>query len=490
MIAPDEPENGSRGSYCLSVKEMAMPDAQHYDTLVLGSGEAGKYLAWHQAKAGRRTAVVERSMIGGACPNVACLPSKNIIYSAHVAALCRRALEFGVEAGEVGIDMQAVRERKRKMVDDLIAIHRRNYATSGAELIMGEGRFVAPKTLEVQLADGGTLRVSGDRVYLNVGTRAAVPDVPGLDQAKPLTHVEALELGRVPEHLIVLGGGYVGLEFAQPMRRFGARVTVVESGPQIAGREDEDVARALTQQFEHEGIEMLAGATPIEVQGRSGEKIRVRLRTPQGERELEGSDLLVAAGRTANTQGIGLDVAGVGVDDRGFIQVDDRLATSAPGVWALGDCNGGPQFTHVSFDDFRIARDNLQGGQRSTADRLVPYCMFTDPELGRVGLNESQARRAGIPYRLASTPMGAVLRTRTLSETAGFLKALVATDSDRILGFVALGVGAGELIAVVQVAMQAGLPYTALRDGVFTHPTIAEGLTVLFASEPARPTGT
>ena len=461
-----------------------MTGPQRFDNLILGSGEAGKYLAWTLAKAGQRSAVVERGLIGGSCPNIACLPSKNVIYSGHVAALFRRGAEFGIASGPVSVDMEGVRRRKRQMVDELVAIHRDRYEASGAELIIGEGRFVAPKTIEVRFPDGHTRLLAGERVFLNVGTRAAIPDVPGLSQAKPLTHVEALELGRLPDHLIVLGGGYVGLELAQPMRRFGSRVTVVEQAPQLVAREDGDVAQALLKLFEDEGIDVVLSAQVLEVEGRSGEKIRLRVRTPAGERTIEGSDVLVAAGRAPNTQGVGLETAGIELDARGYVKVNERLETTAPGVWAMGDCAGSPQFTHVAFDDFRIVRDNLNGGARTTRGRLVPYCMFTDPELGRVGLNESEAQREGITYRVVKTPMGAVLRTRTLSETRGFLKALIAKQSDHILGFTALGAQAGESIAVVQTAMLAGAPYTALRDAILTHPTIAEGLTVLFTGEP------
>lgn len=373
------------------------------------------------------------------------------------------------------------------MVDDLIEIHRRNFADSGAELVMGEGQFVAPKTIEVRLPTGGARRLTGDRIYLNVGTRAAIPAVPGLAEAQPLTHVEALELDRVPEHLIVLGGGYIGLEFAQPMRRFGSRVTVVELGSQLAAREDGDVGQALLQRFVRDGINVLLDARLIDVEGQSGRLVRLRIQTPDGIQIIEGSDILVSAGRTPNTQGIGLDTVGIDVNERGYIKVNERLETTAKDVWALGDCAGGPQFTHVSFDDFRIVRDNLNGGHRTTRNRLVPYCMFTDPELGRVGLNEREAQRDGVAYRIAKIPMAAVLRTRTMSETEGFLKALIAAQSDQILGFTALGAGAGELIAVIQTAMLAGIPYTTLRDTVLTHPTIAEGLTVLFANEPGFP---
>ncbi|MEA3181289.1 MAG: hypothetical protein QOI59_4812 [Gammaproteobacteria bacterium] len=461
-----------------------MADIQRYEILILGSGEAGKYLAWTFAKAGRRVALVERGLIGGSCPNIACLPSKNIIHSARVAALLRRGREFGIGTGETHVDMKGVRQRKRAMVDGLIATHRERYEASGAELILGEGRFVAPKTLEVTLRDGGVRVFAGERLVIDVGTRAATPEVPGLAQCKPLTHVEALELDHVPEHLLVLGGGYVGLEFAQAMRRLGSRVTVVEQAPQLAAREDNDVSQALQQLFEDEGIEVVLEAQVLRVEGRSGERIRVGVRTAGGARAIDASDILVATGREPNTRGIGLDTAGVELDARSYIRVNERLETTADGVWAVGDCAGSPQFTHVGFDDFRIVRDNWNGGNRSTRDRLVPYCVFIDPELGRVGLNETQARQAGIDYRIARIPMASVLRTRTISEPRGFLKALIDAHSDRILGFTAFGAEAGELIAVVQTAMLTGAPYTVLRDAILTHPTIAEGLTVLFHAEP------
>src|SRR3982074_2734444 len=308
------------------------------------------------------------------------------------------------------------------MVDDLVAVHRNNYATSGAELIIGEGRFVAPKTIEVRLQDGGTRLLDGERVYLDVGTRATIPDVPGLSQATPLTHVEALELDHLPEHLIVLGGGYVGLEFAQPMRRFGSRVTVVEQAPQLAPREDSDVAHALMQRFAEEGIDVMVNARALDVDGRSGIHVRLRVSTADGTQTIEGSDILVAAGRMPNTQGIGLDTAGIALDAHGYIKVNERLETTAPGVWAMGDCAGSPQFTHVAFDDFRVVRDNLNGGSRQTRNRLIPYCMFTDPELGRVGLAEAEAKRRGIAVRVARLPMKSVLRARATRETRGFMK--------------------------------------------------------------------
>jgi pyruvate/2-oxoglutarate dehydrogenase complex dihydrolipoamide dehydrogenase (E3) component len=448
---------------------------------VLGSGAGGKLLSWHLARSGRRVAVVERRWIGGSCPNINCLPSKNEVWSAKVADLLHHAARYGVVTGSVGVDMARVRQRKREMVEGLVALHLDLYRKSGTELILGDGRFVAPKTLEVRLRDGGTRVLRGERVFLNVGTHAAIPPTPGLADARPLTNIELLEIDRLPAHLIVLGAGYVGLEFAQAYRRFGSRVTVVQRGRQLADREDPDVAEALGQLFADEGIEVLLSAEPLQVEGRSGESVRLRVRTPQGERLLEGSDILVATGRTPNTAGIGLDLTGVRLDGRGYIQVNDRLETTAPDVWAIGECAGSPQFTHVSEDDFAVIRDNLAGGNRTTRDRLIPFCLFTDPELARVGLSESEARSRGVAVRVAKLSMGAVLRIWTLGDTRGFMKALIDARSDRILGFTMFGPEAGEVMTVVQTAMLAGMPYTGLRDAILAHPTMAEGLKSLFA---------
>jgi pyruvate/2-oxoglutarate dehydrogenase complex dihydrolipoamide dehydrogenase (E3) component len=464
---------------------MARPE--RFGNLVLGGGNGGMYLAWHLARAGHRTAVVERRYIGGSCPNINCLPSKNEIWSAKVADLMHHGAQFGALTGPIAVDMAKVRQRKRKMVEGMIALALEEYKASGAELIMGSGRFVAPKTLEVELNDGGTRELVGDRVFLNLGTHAAIPRVPGLDAAEPMTNIEALELDRLPSHLIVIGGGYVGLELAQAYRRFGSAVTILEQGPQLAQREDPDVAEEIRAILESEGIEVLVAARILRVQGRSGSDVRVSVRTAAGEQTVEGSDILVAAGRTPNTAGIGLDLAGVALDDHGFIDVNDRLETSAPEVWGIGECCAGhPQFTHVSFDDFRILRDNLAGGQRTSRDRLVPYCMFTDPELARVGLSEGEARARGIEARVTKLPTGAVLRAKTIDEGRGFLKALVARETDQILGFTMIGPDAGDVMAAVQTAMLADLPYPVLRDAILAHPTMAEGLGALFSSVPPR----
>jgi pyruvate/2-oxoglutarate dehydrogenase complex dihydrolipoamide dehydrogenase (E3) component len=465
-----------------------MPEAERFDMLILGSGEGGKYLAWHMAKSGQRAVVVERKLIGGSCPNTNCLPSKNEIWSAKVADLVRHAAQFGVLTGPIAIDMKRVLARKREMVDRLIATHLDIYKSSGAELIMGIGEFVAPKTLEVKLNDGGERVLTGDRVVLNLGTRATIPEIAGLAAATPLTNVELLELDRLPSHLIVLGGGYVGLELAQAYRHFGARVTIIEMGPRFASREDPDIAEALLEVLHEEGVEVLLSANVLRAEGRSGYSVKLALRTPRGERTIEGSDILVAVGRTPNTRGVGLEVAGVALDARGYVTVNDRLETSAPDVWAIGECAGSPQFTHASLDDFRVIRDNLAAGSRSTRNRLVPFCLFTDPQLARVGLSETEAERQGLAVRVAKMPMTAVLRALTISETRGLMKVLVGADHDRILGFAMLGPEAGEVVSVVQTAMLAGMPYTALRDAILTHPTMAEGLGGLFSRVPNRAT--
>src|SRR5215470_13656605 len=466
-----------------------MPNPEEYDLVVLGSGEAGKYLGWTLAAQGRRAVVVERRYVGGSCPNIACLPSKNFIHSAEVASFLRRGKEFGVPAEEGPVDMAAVRARKRAMVAGLVDVQLGKYRASGAELVMGQGRFIAPRTLEVMLNDGGTRTLRGTNVVISTGSRAAVDATPGLRESAPLTHVEALELDRVPGHLIVLGGGFAGLELAQAFRRFGSRVTVVERNAALIALEDVDVSTAMSELFADEGIAVSTGTVVERVVGRSGHGVRLHCSRAGAELVLEGTDLLVASGRLPNTEGIGLEVAGVELDERGFVRGNERLQTTAPGVWAVGDCAGSPYFTHVALDDFRVVRDNLTGRNRVTTGRLVPFCLFTDPELARVGMSEQEATRRGIQYRLAKSPMVSVLRTRTLSETRGFMKALVEADGDRILGFTAFGARAGEVMTAVEMTMVAGLPYTALRDAILTHPTMTEGLFPLFSATPAQVEG-
>ena len=420
-----------------------MLEQAHVDALMIGSGEGGKYLAWHLASSGQRTVVVERRWIGGSCPNTNCLPSKNEIWSAKVADLTRHGKQFGVSTGPVSVDMNRVLARKREMVNGLIAMHLDFYQSSGAELLMGHARLTGPKSVEVSLNDGGTRVLTTDRLFLNLG----------------------------PE-----GFRDVTAE----------AVTVVEAAPQLASREDADVGAAILELLRDEGIAVQLDARVRHVGGRSGEGTVVQATTPTGEIAVEGSDVLVAAGRTPNTADIGLEIAGVEIDERGYIKVNDRLETSAPDVWAIGECAGSPQFTHVSFDDFRVIRDNLAGGARSKRDRLVPYCMYTEPLLARVGLSEGEAARQGLAVRTATLPVQMVLRSRTMSDTRGFMKAVVAADSDRILGFTMFGAEAGEVMAVVQTAILAGMPFTGLRDAIIAHPTMAEGLGALFSKIPAR----
>ncbi len=458
----------------------------HIENVVLGGGEAGKYIAWELAEQRQEVVVIERALVGGSCPNIACLPSKNVIRSAKVADLVSKAAAYGVRVGGASVDMQAVRDRKRSMVDGMIAIHQKRFAVPHLEFLLAEGVLVAPREIEARFADGSVRRVVAERLFLNLGTIATVPPIAGLAEARPLTHVEALELDRLPSHLIVLGGGYVGVEFAQAFRRFGCRVTMLEHGPQLLAREDADVAAAVQTIFEDDAIDVIVNAETLSVEGRSGEAVRLRVRTPAGDRTVEGSDILVAAGRTPNTRGIGLEQAGVELDARGFIKVDDRLQTTAAGVWAVGECAGSPQFTHVAFDDFRVVRENLAGRSRTTRDRLVPYCAFIDPQLARVGLDERTARERDIAVRVARLPMTAVLRARAIGETRGFMKILLEANSDRILGFTMLGAEAGEVVAVVQTAMLGGVPATVLRDAILTHPTMAEGLNVLLGMTPER----
>jgi pyruvate/2-oxoglutarate dehydrogenase complex dihydrolipoamide dehydrogenase (E3) component len=463
-----------------------MSAPEHFDIVILGSGQGGKLLAWDLARAGKKVAVVERQWVGGSCPAVACMPSKNEIWGARIADLARNAAHFGTLTGPVRVDMAIVQRRKQDMVEREIVLHLNAYRESGAQLIMGVGRFTGPRTIEVRLRDGATRLVAGKQVVVNVGSHAAIPNIPGIEAARPLTHIEALELDHLPEHLIVVGGGYVGIELAQAYRRFGSRVTIIETGSQLMVREDDDVAAEIAHILGGEGIEVLLDTEVTSVRGRSGEQVAIALRTASGERTIEGSDLLVAVGRIPNTAGIGLDIAGIEVGSHGYIRVSDRLRTSAPDTWAIGECAGSPQFTHVSVDDFRIVRDNMAGGTRNTINRLVPYVVFTDPPLAHVGLSERDAQAQQIAVRVAKLPMKQVLRTEATDETKGFMKALISESDDRILGFTMIGSEAGEVMAVIQTAILAELPYHKLRDAVITHLTVAEGIGLLLSKVPPR----
>jgi pyruvate/2-oxoglutarate dehydrogenase complex dihydrolipoamide dehydrogenase (E3) component/pimeloyl-ACP methyl ester carboxylesterase len=375
------------------------------------------------------------------------------------------------------------------MVKAQVAAHLEKYKATGAELVMGEAKFAGPKTLEVRLNDGGVRTVAGERVFLNLGTHATIPPVPGLRECGPLTHIEALELDLLPEHLVVVGGGYVGLEFAQAYRRFGSKVTILQRGSHLLDKQDPDVSDEIQRILSVEGIDIVTSADIVSVEGRSGAEVRLAVRMPKGERRIAASHVLAASGRTPNTAGIGLEMAGIELAQGGWIRVNDRLETTAPGVWAIGECAGSPQFTHASMDDFRIIRDNLAGGNRSTRGRLMPSCLFTDPQVAQIGLTEMSAKRLGVAVEVARVPMSSVLRTQTTGETEGFMKALIAPGDGRIIGFTMVGAEAGEVMAVVQIAMQGGLPCTALRDSILAHPTMAEGLNVLFSSvKPAKAT--
>lgn len=458
---------------------------EELDLVILGGGTGSTVAAWTFAGEGKRVAVVDRKYIGGSCPNIACLPSKNIIHSAKVASYFRRSKEFGIAHDGFTVDMSGVRERKRNMVSGLNAMYLENYRNTGAEFILGTGRFVAARTIELTLPGGDTRQLRGANVIVSTGTRAALPAIPGLEETQPLTHVEALELDRVPEHLLVLGGGYVGIELSQAMRRFGSKVTMIDRNQLLMQKEDQDVCEALRQLLEDEGIEIHLNARIKRISGNSGQSVSIVFAQNGEEKVIEGSHVLAALGRTPNTEELGLKLAGVELTQGGYIKVNERLQTTAPGVWAIGEVAGSPQFTHISLDDFRVVHANITGGNRVTTGRQVPYCLFTDPELASIGLSEAEARTQGITYRLFKVPMEANLRARALSETRGFLKALVEAKTDRILGFTALGTGAGEIMAAVQVAMIGKLPYTALRDAVLTHPTLVEGLIALFSSMPS-----
>lgn len=454
---------------------------ESFDAVVVGTGQAGKPLAVALADAGWRVAVIERGAVGGSCINVGCTPTKTMVASARVAYLARRAEDFGVATGQVEVDLAAVRRRK----DRVVASFRRGVEkgleqAAGLELIRGHARFVGPRELVVELAQGGERRLRADRVFLNTGTRAAVPPIAGLEDVPFLDNASVMDLDEVPRHLLVLGGGYIGLEFGQMFCRFGSRVTVVQRGAQLLPREDPDVAEAVREILEEDGVEVLVESEARRVEGGAGE-LRLEVTTPGGPRVVEGTHLLVAVGRTPNTDDLGLSAAGIETHRGGFIQVDSRLQTGVEGVYALGDVTGGPAFTHISYDDFRILRDHLlDGGDRTTEGRLVPYTLFIDPQLGRVGMTEAEARRSGRAIRVAKLPMRHVARAIEMDETRGFMKAVVDGETQEILGCAILGVEGGEVASVLQTAMMGKLPYPAIREGVYSHPTLSESLNNLF----------
>ena len=463
-----------------------MPTEEQYDAIVIGAGQAGGPLATALAKAGRTTALIECEHVGGTCVNEGCTPTKTMVASARVAHLARRAADYGVCTGEVTVDMARVRERKRAIVESFrTGSERRIEATDGLTYHFGEATFTGPKHIEVDCVSGGTRRLTAETIVLNCGARPAMPPLPGLQDVPTLTSTSVMELDAVPKHLMILGGGTIGVEFGQMFRRFGSRVTIVQRGPRLLGREDADVASAMRDLLVEDGIEVLLDTPAIRAASSQKDNggVDLTLKHADGERTLTGSHLLVATGRTPNTDRLNLSVAGVRTNHYGYIDVDERLQTSAPGIYALGDVTGGPAFTHISYDDFRIARTNLLGpGSATTRDRLVPYTVFTDPQLGRVGLSEEDARAEGRAIQVARMQMSAVARALEVDEPRGFLKVIVDAGSEQIIGAAVLGIEGGELMAMLQIAMMGGLPYTALRDGIFAHPTLAESLNNLFAS--------
>ena len=450
-------------------------------TIVLGTGQAGKPLALDLASAGRRTAVVEREYVGGTCVNVGCTPTKTMVASARVAYLARRAADYGVSCGPITVDMTHVRRRKQAIVDDFRTSGQgRLEKADNVELIFGEGRFLSPKVVEVALQGGGVRTLSADLIFINTGCRPARPDIAGLDSVKTLNSTSIMDLDAVPEHLLVLGGGYIGLEFGQMFRRFGSAVTVVQHGKQLLAREDPDVADEVRKVLEEDGIEILLQTEAVQAQV-SGREVGLHLRGPAGDRTITGSHLLVAVGRVPNSDRLNLAAAGVNADGHGFIPVNDRLETNVTGIYALGDVKGGPAFTHISYDDYRIIRNNLlRGGQSTTKDRLVPYVVYIDPQLGRIGLTEQEARAKGHAIRVAKIPMTWVARALETAETRGFIKAVVDSGTRQILGAAVLAVEGGEIMSMLEIAMMGKLSYTALEDGIFGHPALAEGLNTLF----------
>lgn len=455
----------------------------HYDTVIIGSGQGGNPLAKAFAAAGHKTAVVEREHVGGTCVNEGCTPTKTMVASARAAYTARRAADYGVQTGPVSVDLGVVRRRKRDIVDKFRGGGEKGLESAeNLDLVMGEARFTGPKELEVRLNDGGTVEISADRVFINVGARPGEVPVDGLKAVPYLDSTSIMELDEVPEHLIVLGGGYIGLEFSQMFRRFGSEVTIVQRGGQLLAREDTDIAEAVADILREDGVEVLLNTEASSVEQSEDGSIHLTVNAPDGERVLEGSHLLVAAGRPPNTDLLNLGAAGIEADKRGFVTVNEKLETNVEGVYALGDVKGGPAFTHISYDDFRVLKTNLlDGGEASIAERITPYTVFMDPQLGRVGLSESEAAEQGRAVKVATIPMTSVAHALEYDETRGMMKAIVDAESGEILGAAILGMEGGEIMSMVHVAMLGHLRYTDLRDAPFAHPTLAESFNNLFA---------
>ena len=455
----------------------------HYDAVIIGSGQGGNPLAKAFAAAGHKTAVVEREHAGGTCVNEGCTPTKTMVASARAAYTARRSADYGVETGPVSVDLGVVRRRKRDIVDKFRSGNEQGLESAdNLDLIMGEARFTGPKELVVQLNAGGMLEMSADSIFINVGARPGEVPVDGLKAVPHLDSTSIMELDEVPEHLVVLGGGYIGLEFAQMFRRFGSEVTIVQRGPQLLAREDTDIAEAVADILREDGVEVLLNTEASSVKQDESGEIHLTVNAPDGERLVEGSHLLVAAGRPPNTDLLNLGAAGIEMDKRGFVKVNDKLKTNVEGVYALGDVKGGPAFTHISFDDYRVLKTNLlDGGEASIAGRITPYTVFMDPQLGRVGLGESEATEQGRAIKVVSMPMTSVARALEYDETRGMMKAVVDAETGEILGAAILGMEGGEIMSMIHVAMLGHLRYSDLRDAPFAHPTLAESFNNLFA---------
>ena len=451
---------------------------KQYDGIIIGSGQGANPLARALAGTGSKTALIERQYVGGTCINYGCTPTKTMVASGRVAYLARRAGDYGVQVGKIEIDMGKVRERKRAIVQSFRqGGERRIRETANLDFLQGEATFVDPNTLEIKVSDGQVLRVNGKTIFINTGCRPAVPPLSGLNEVPWLDSTSIMELDRVPEHLLVLGGGYIGLEFGQMFRRFGSAVTVVQRGRQLLAREDPDVAEAVAAILQEDGIEIVLEAEAIRVGKAADTSLRLTVKTPSGERVLTGSHLLVAPGRVPNVESLNLAAAGVATDSKGFIRVNEFLETNIPGIYAMGDVKGGPAFTHISYDDFRILKTNLiDGGKTSILGRLVPYTVFIDPQLGRVGLTENEARAQDLNFRVAKMPMTWVARALEVDESRGFMKVIIDAASGRIVGCAILGIEGGEIMSMIQIAMMGNLTDTQLRNAIFAHPTLAESL--------------
>ena len=453
-----------------------------FDAIIIGTGQAGKPLAFELARAGWKTALVEREHVGGTCVNVGCTPTKTMVASARVAYLARRAADYGVRVLSVEVDQVLVRARKRAIVDRF-----RNYSTGKLQdtanltLLFGTASFVDAKTVEVRLNDGGTRRLSAPKIVINTGGRPIVPPIPGLASVPYLDSTSVMELDVQPPHLVVIGGGYIGLEFGQMYRRFGSEVTIVQRESRLIPREDPDVSDAVRQILEQDGIRIDTEAAVERIERDGAGRITVHYACEGCARSVTGSHVLVAIGRRPNTEDLNLAAAGVTTDKAGFVTVDSTLQTSVPGIYALGDVKGGPAFTHISYDDYRILRDRwLNKLDAKVGDRLVPNTMFIDPQLAQVGLTETEARKRGIDIRVAKMGMDGVARALEMDESRGLIKVILDAKTDQILGCNVLGIEGGEIMSMLQIAMMGRLPYTALKEAIFAHPTLAEGLNNVF----------